>query len=199
MKIKRLTEKGFGLVEVLLGVTILAIVAQSMVLSRVMLARATVAKGDRSYASLKSLQILEEIKGQAEDAIYGAGVVDSFNEPTTEVANPLLTADKAVARPDDPLSGNRLTNGHWRYLRQVRVEPVTGNSSARQVTVKVWKYATNERPFLPGLLLSSRTVIYDPGAALHAGQEFSGGQEEVSGPKRQGLPENSHGLADYLP
>ncbi len=61
------------------------------------------------------------------------------------------------------MSGNQLANGHWRYLRQIQVNPVDTNPQARQVIVKIWKCASDTAPLVPGLLLNTTIGTVVPG------------------------------------
>jgi hypothetical protein len=161
---KRLDSKGLGMVEMCIGMLILTFFAQSVVLSRLVMARKTVSLEDHSYASMKGQQMFNELAALANgNPIYGGGLLDSYSDGPQY--NLVLTADKSVSKPDDPLSGNRLANGHWRYLRQVQVSPVDDNPQARQVIIKVWRCASDTSPMVPGLLLATTIGTVLPGTA----------------------------------
>ena len=112
----------------------------------------------------KALAMFNEMESQAAGQ-WGAGeVLDRYNDVVP--FNPVLTTDKALDRPGgnpaDPLSANRLTNGHWRYLRHVQVNPCRGNRRARQVVVRIWRCGSNARPEVGGALLATMAGIIGP-------------------------------------
>jgi hypothetical protein len=165
---KTLDAKGMGMVELLIGVLIFTLLAESVVMMRLVVARKTVRQADQNYASLKGLQMTNELEAQANgNPFYGGAVLDGFNDGVSFNLN--LTTDKSVNDPGDPLSGNRQTNGHWHYLRQVQVSPVDGNIWARQVVVKVWICASDGNSPSPGLLLATVSGMIIPGTALSKG------------------------------
>jgi hypothetical protein len=65
--------------------------------------------------------------------------------------------------PGDPLSGNRHANGRWRYLRQIKVNPVAIDPDARDVIIKIWQFASDDNPFVPGILLTTLEVTVKAG------------------------------------
>src|ERR1039458_9647879 len=76
---------------------------------------------------------------------YGAALLDSYSDANGSHANPILTTDKNLDKPEggdpgDPLSGNRHANGRWRYLRQIKVNPVAIDPDARDVIIKIWQF-----------------------------------------------------------
>ncbi len=165
---KTLDAKGIGMVELLFGILILTFLAESIVMMQMVLARKITRQMDQSYARLKGLQMMDELEAQANsNPFYGGAILDSFNDGVSFNLN--LTTDKSVSDPGDPLSGNRQANGHWRYLRQVQVSPVGGNTGARQVSVKVWICASDGNPPSPSLLLATVSGVIIPGLPLSKG------------------------------
>jgi hypothetical protein len=161
---KRLDAKGLGMVEMCIGLLILAFIAQSAVLARLVLARKIVSIEDHGFASIKAQQMFNELAAQANgNPYYGGGLLDSYSDGSQ--FNLVLTTDKLVQHPDDPLSGNQRANGHWRYLRQVQVNPVDTNPQARQVIIKIWICASDMAPLAPGLLLNTTLGTVTPGNA----------------------------------
>jgi hypothetical protein len=166
---KRLDSKGLGMVEMCIGMLILTFIAQSVVLARLVLARKTLSLEDHSYASMKAQQMFNELSAQANsNPVFGGGILDGYSDGP--LYNLVLTTDKAVSQPADPLSGNRQANGHWRYLRQVQVNPVDGNPQARQVVICIWKCASDSNPLVPGLLLTTTIGTVVPGAVPSCSQ-----------------------------
>ncbi len=159
---KSLDAKGLGLVELCVGIVVFTLFAESAVMMRLVLARKSIALMDRNYARLKGLQMMDELEAQANgNPSSGGSVLGSFNDGVS--FNLCLTTDKSVSDPGDPLSDNRRTNGHWRYLRQVQVNAVDGNPLARQVAVRLWLCASDGTPSSPGLLLATTSGMIVPG------------------------------------
>jgi hypothetical protein len=165
---KKLNAQGYGLVELCIAMLILTCIAESLVILRLVKVKKTVAFQDRGYAAMKALQMLEELKARANTLpVYGAHLLDGYHDG--EKVKPVLTTDPFVDKPGgdpgDPLSGNRKTNGHWRYLRRIRVQPVEEDPLARRVVIQVWKFASHSDPTVPGLLLATldeKVKAYSP-------------------------------------
>jgi prepilin-type N-terminal cleavage/methylation domain-containing protein len=156
---RKLNQQGYNLVELMIAVAILAALASSVILARSFMAKQTVITSDKSYATEKAIQMFEELKalvnGQEK---AGVNVLDNYSDGS--LYNKVLTTDKTVditpvgsGNPGDPLSGNRMTNGHWRYLRQVTVNRVA-DPYTRQVIIKIWLYDGDTDPNNPGPLLA---------------------------------------------
>ena len=156
---KRLNPQGYSLIEVMIAALILASLASAVIATRTFVAKQTVKNTDKSYGTQKAIQMFEElkalVKGQGSSSI---DVLDQYSDGTNY--NPVLTTDKTVdtglsgADPSNALSGNRQTNGHWRYLRQIEVDKVANDLYARQIFIRVWRYASDTDPNSPGDLLA---------------------------------------------
>ncbi len=162
---KRFGAEGLGMVELLFGMLILTFFAQSLTLTRLVMARKTLSQEQHAFAGLKALQMYNELTASANAAPWNGGqVLDSYNDGVDYKLN--LSADKAISDPGDPLSGNRLANGHWVYLRRIQVSPTPSAPQARQVTIQLWRCASDQVPLVPGLLLATVSGVITPGAAL---------------------------------
>lgn len=157
---KRLNQSGYNLVELIIAVGILATLASTVMVARTFMAKQTVRTNDKAYATQKAIQMFEELKALVNGGEkQGVNVLDQYSDGSA--FNNVLTTDKNVdvfpvanAKPDDPLSGNKNSNGHWRYLRQVQVNRVANDPFARQVIIKVWLFASDANPGQPGELLA---------------------------------------------
>jgi type II secretory pathway pseudopilin PulG len=159
---KRFDPKGTTLVEMCIVIVILGLLAQSLVLARLVLARKTIALQDSTFASMKALQMFNELLAQANGNQWlGTEILDSYSDGSQ--FNLVMTTDKSVSQPGNPLSQNCQTNGHWRYLRQVQVNPVVGTPQARQVVINVWRCASDSNPMVPGVLLTTIVGTVIPG------------------------------------
>src|SRR5580658_6864554 len=167
---KRLDSKGLvSLAQICIAMLILALFAQSIVLARLVLARRTIALEDSTFASLKALQMFNELLAQANGNQWlGAYILDGYSDGSQY--NLVLTTDKFVSRPGDPVSENFQNNGHWRYLRQVEVNLVAGNPQARQVVINIWRCASDGNPLVPGVLLTTVVGTVIPGASYSYSQ-----------------------------
>ena len=162
---KRLGADGLGMVEFIFGMLILTFFAQAAVLARLVMARKTLSQEQHIYANVKALQMYNELQATANvNPLAGGQVLDSYNDGATYSL--VLSVDRGISDPGDPLSGNRLANGPWVYLRQIEVGPAAGAPQARQVTIQVWKCADDQASLVPGLLLVTVSGVITPGAAL---------------------------------
>ena len=159
MRPQRLNQQGYNLVELMIAVGILAAIASSVIAARSFMAKQVVRSTDKAYATQKAIQMFEELKALVNGAEKtGINVLDSYSDGSQ--FNQVLTTDKTVdvssgtPDPSDPLSGNKLSNGHYRYLRQTQIINVANNPYARQVIIKVWRFASDQDPNSPGELLS---------------------------------------------
>lgn len=151
---KKLDPKGFSLVELCFAALILAIMAQTFMMARMVVAKKTLSLSDHNYAELKADQMFNELQAEANtNPYFGGMILDGFNDGTNY--NLVLTTDKAVTFPGSPLSGNQQAGGHWRFLRQVQVNPSFYPPGSRLVVINVWRCASDGNPLVPGLLLTS--------------------------------------------
>ena len=154
---RRFNSQGYTLVELSIAVLILAAMAGSVMMARTFVAKQTVNNQDQAYATQKAIQMFEELKALAAGNV---AVLDNYSDGSQ--FNTVLTTDKNVdtwppssGNAGNALSGNRKTNGHWRYLRQVAVNKVAYDSYVRQVIINVFLYASDTDPSQGGKLLAT--------------------------------------------
>lgn len=135
--LKKLDQRGLTLVELLVSMTILAMVALAVISARYFVAKRGVDVNDKAYAAEKAIQMMEEIKSVA---VGGTAVLDSYDDGSNTF-NPLLTTDKNVTNPGDPLSGNRTSPSGtgWRFLRNISIQHMSDDPTARQVYIRVFR------------------------------------------------------------
>ncbi|HTC20266.1 MAG TPA: hypothetical protein VK859_05415, partial [bacterium] len=157
---KKMNQAGYNLVEFMIAVGILAAMASSVIMARSFMAKQTVNNTDKAYATQKAVQMFEELRTLVNgNEKLGVSVLDDYSDGTAY--NTILTTDKTVdtglpaANPADPLSKNIKTDGNWRYLRQVQVNRQANDPNSRQVIIKVWRYASDQNPTEPGVLLAT--------------------------------------------
>ncbi len=150
-------QKGFSLVEMMMATSVLAVVmAGSMTLqSRVMVQ--TTSNNDRAFASEKATQMFEELRSFVQsNRETDISKLQNFSDGSGY--NTVLTTEKKVVdiatgeeardldNAADTLSGNTRLSGHWKYVRQIQVNPVPNDPNARYVSVKVWKADASLNP-----------------------------------------------------
>jgi hypothetical protein len=120
---------------------------------------------DRAFASRKADQMYNELQ-LAVNHDLDQGVSVLARHMFGGGASPVLTANKAVADPGDPRSGNLRVEGRWRYLRRFTFSDVGGQPLAQNVVIQVWRSAPGPDPLAPGVLLATRsgTMVPQPGS-----------------------------------
>jgi type II secretory pathway pseudopilin PulG len=132
-------EKGMTLVEVLVGIGILAVLIFASVSLTTSALTTTRANLDRQFATEKAISMLEELKSVAQNTSGGNIVVlDQYDDG-------VLTKDELTiqtgALPADPISGNMQGPLGWLYQRRVSIIRIGGQSNAgvRLVRVAVFR------------------------------------------------------------
>src|ERR1700730_9104977 len=112
-------EKGLTLVEVLVGIGILAVLIFASVSLTTSALTTTRGNLDRQFATEKAISMLEELKSVAQNT-SGVNIVvlDQYDDG-------ILTKDELTiqtgALPGDPISGNMQGPLGWLYQRRVSV------------------------------------------------------------------------------
>ena len=161
----RLKEKGHTLVEMCIAMVIMALTAQMLAMTILVMARAVKQNEERRFASIKGLQMFNELQVVANRNPGMCGwILDPYSDGTK--FSTVLTTDKLVTAPDDPLSGNTKINGHWRYLKMVQVSHVSPNNyQDRQVAIIVTRCEDDGNTPTAGLLLSTTIGTVSPGTS----------------------------------
>ncbi len=129
------------LVEVLVGIGILAVLIFASVSLTTSALHMTRMNLDRQFATEKAISILEELKSVAQNSAASNGsivVLDQYDDGTN--TRDELTIQTG-ALPADPISGNMAGPHGWLYQRRVSVIRIGGQSSAgvRLVRVAVFR------------------------------------------------------------
>lgn len=136
-------DDGLTLVEIMIGMIILAIIAISIATSLMNTGRFSRQISDRTFATQKCVQMMEELRAYVASSTstlitsldsYDDGV-DASNNP---ICNPILTTNKAVTNASDPTSGNN----HGKFCRNVMISPVPNDASSRRVYIHVYNANT---------------------------------------------------------
>lgn len=147
--LKSLDSAGVTLVELVIALVIIALTAQAAVMLMTVTTKQSLSAKDKVFAQSKSDQIFNELQSYAQMG----RIISDYNDGSNYSL--ILTADKSVSNPGDPLSGNIQNNGHWRYLRQVQVAPVTINTPFQNmVIVDVLRCESDGTTLTPGVLLA---------------------------------------------
>ncbi len=134
-----LHQKGISLVEIIIAMTIMAMVMLSVARGFMFMNRATVQSKEKSFASQKAIQMMEELRGLiANKSDTSIGVLDDYDDGA--VYNTILTTKREVTSAGDVLSGNN----KGKFVRRVNVIMLPNEPLARQVFVRVYR-ASNKQ------------------------------------------------------
>lgn len=132
-----MTKRGMTLIEVLIAAMILATVLTGMAMFQTVALKQSSKEKDRAFAMQKGLQIMEEVLAfqvtVGTDPTLG---VDTLSDGENYQFR--LTIDPRVSDPKMALSGNAADRDGYRFVRQISVDPVPNEKSARRVTVQVF-------------------------------------------------------------
>ncbi len=134
--VRRLGEKGFSLVEVLITMTLLALVMMAVSKSIFFMSNQQVRTSDQAFAVQKAIQMMEELRGLISNEQIG--VLDDYDDGTSY--KDILSTRLDVTTPGNPVSGN----GRRRYKRKVTVMQIPNEPLARRVYVRVYLASTME-------------------------------------------------------
>jgi hypothetical protein len=138
------SEKGTSLMETVVALAIFSVVMLSTALYISTALTTTRSNYDRTYATQKALQMMNELSAYVEaGSEQGTAVLDSFDNGT--VAVPVLTTLSNITDPAAESSGNINLGDRWKYSRLItvrRIPDAPNSKDVRFVTVKV--YLTNE-------------------------------------------------------
>lgn len=131
-------RRGFTIAEVLISAALMATVLVGMALFQTATLKVNGKEKDRAFAIQKSIQMMEEILAyQVTSGTKGTENIDTLAQSDTDYSFK-LTIDPRVTDPKTSLSGNREEASGYRFVRQIRVEPISNEKGARRVTVAVW-------------------------------------------------------------
>lgn len=131
-------NKGLTFVEMLIAITIIAVVSVSILQLNYFMSRHSVRANEKIFATQKAIQMMEELRslvsGSEQTEIV---ILDNYDDGT--LYETVLTTDKDTTDPAAPLSGNKSFGGEWKYLRRIEVLKVPEEPFARKVFVRVYK------------------------------------------------------------
>lgn len=143
-------QAGATLLEVLISAAIFVVVAVAIAMGLLRNIQNTQAAKDKAFAAGKVIQMMEELRSLTVRSGAVAGVLDDYDDGSA-VDNPILTTNKDVTDPADPLSGN----ARRRYARQVSVIHLANQPLIRRVTVRVFLASASG----PQLLAETYSVL----------------------------------------
>ncbi len=169
---------GFGLLEVLIAVALMALAAMAGVTYITRETQRSDWLGDKAFARQRALSILAELRAFVEG---GEGEVaadlDGFDDGLGY--EPALTIQPDPANPGSyipagsAISGNTRDSGTWRWLRQISVRPFPGAATRdlRICTVKVFRMRHGD--LVPGERMAEiSSVIRTSGDAFPTTQVY---------------------------
>ncbi len=153
---RRLAQKGFTLLEVMLASSIMTVVIAGAVSVQNYTQQRNTSNNDKAFASQKAMQMFEELRAYVQaNRETDISKLQNFSDGSS--FNHVLTTEKkdkssgvgviavGIENPGDALSGNtRLDRGNggagslWKYVRQIQVKPIPNDLNARYVTISVW-------------------------------------------------------------
>lgn len=145
-RLPRLNDAGVTLVELLIAVAIMAVMAASLISVRMFMAKQTLRIKDQAFAGQKALQIMEELRSVVNEKEQASIIaLDDYNDgdpgngDARNRVSPVLTSNKGVTDPGNPLSGNVSFGPDWKYVRNIEVAPdPNGNTYGRYVRVRIY-------------------------------------------------------------
>jgi type II secretory pathway pseudopilin PulG len=172
MKRVKKNERGITLAETLVAMAIFSFIMLSTAVYISTAFTTSQDTEDRTFATEKALQIINELRAYAQRGEAGSKILDTFDDGTT--LNPLLTTKSSYIdpvsgkveeiEPGDKQSGNiDLGEGQWKFKRLVtvrRFSDAPDNKDIRYVTVRLYRYNhyTPENPYQ--VLAEVSSVIY---------------------------------------
>ncbi|MBI2923255.1 MAG: prepilin-type N-terminal cleavage/methylation domain-containing protein [Planctomycetes bacterium] len=161
------SNRGFTLIEVMIAISILAVIIVVSLSSLVTVQKQTIDNTDKSFAVQKAISLLSELRGVVEStAGASASLLDGYDDGVG--TSPMLSINPAAVNPDDTVSGNYQFNGVWAFQRRVTVRRFQSLDArdVRVVTVRVFRAspASNTETLLADVTSVIRTVgdIYPP-------------------------------------
>ncbi len=124
-------DRGFSLVEVVVTMSILLFVGLAIMNNFQSLSKAKSGDFDKTFASEKVIQMIEELRGVASTS-KSVDPLDAYNDGN--VQNLVLTTLAGVTDPGHPLSGN----SNQFYTRNILITTVPNEPDVRKVSARVY-------------------------------------------------------------
>lgn len=154
MKKNRLKKQGFTLVEAMMGMTITGIVLVGVISSQMGNYKAVEKNKDVIFAQNKATQMIEELRSVVRKGRSNVNSLDIYDNKGS--ASPILTTDDIEgsttdAKAANQISGNKIQNGKWRFVRDVKISKNSDLAKSRTVVVSVYYADANGNPVQPPL------------------------------------------------
>ncbi|MEO0478249.1 MAG: prepilin-type N-terminal cleavage/methylation domain-containing protein [Planctomycetota bacterium] len=166
-------DRGFTLVEMMMGTVVFVIAAVVMGNHLTSSYRETNEQRDRVFAYTKAQAILSEIHSLVDRGDVEAAVdLDQYDDGVLRRPSLTINEDDGTLLPaDHPVSGNTMRDGQWVWARSISVRPFSGlnNRNMRYVTIRIFKRSQNgsEREFA-----SLSSVVNSVASSFPATQVF---------------------------
>lgn len=172
-------KSGLTIVEVLVSFVIIFIILTIAIGVQTNIGIVNRSAKDRAFAGQKAVQMMEELKSlsqageTADDNLdkrsNGANLYSAIltTEKLKKDQNDFVDSTITSDLPSSSTSGNYIYNGNWKFLRNVTVARIPGDSKARKVTIKVYATDSGLKPLEPALaqLSSILKTIANPNTA----------------------------------
>jgi Tfp pilus assembly protein PilE len=151
-------RKGMTLVEVLLAAAILATVLLGMAMFQTVTLKVSSKEKDRAFAIQKAVQMMEEVLAyQVTSGTKAEQGIDTLAQGDNDYSF-VMTIDPKVTDPKMALSGNvDIGGGAYKFVRQIRVEPLSNEKGARRVTISVFK---GDGKSTPGIIAGTSPMAF---------------------------------------
>jgi len=167
------SARGFGIVELAIGIVVIAVGAVALVNHLAMFHRSTAGQQDRLFAYQKAQTILSEVQSYVDRGAVTAAVgLDALDDGVVNKSTLTITTQNgSLVAPDHAASGNVKLNGDWLWWRRISVRPFAGldNRNVRYVTVRVYK---RDRGGTDRLQATVSSVVTSLGSAFPTTQAF---------------------------
>ncbi|MDF1699806.1 MAG: prepilin-type N-terminal cleavage/methylation domain-containing protein, partial [Planctomycetota bacterium] len=175
---RRTNDRGFGLLEVLIAVTLLSIAAMASIAFILRDTQHGEWVRDKAFARQKAMAILAELRafvegGEGEVAADLDGFDDGVGHEPSLTIQPDPSDPGAFLPPGNVVSGNIRDRGVWRWFRHISVRPFPGIATRdlRICTVKIYRMRAGD--IMPGELMADvSSVIRTVGDAFPTTQVY---------------------------
>ncbi|OQA89741.1 MAG: hypothetical protein BWY26_01638 [Elusimicrobia bacterium ADurb.Bin231] len=156
-------NRGFTLIEVIITVTILALLVIPIISIHSYMSRHSVVIKEKIFTTQKALQMMEELRGLvAGTEKKQIDVLDDYDDGVVFKNN--LTTDRNVVSPDASPSDNVFTDGKWKYVRRISVIKMPEEPFSRKVYIRVYKNTGQNPEKLAETVSVLKTIVmtYSP-------------------------------------
>ncbi|MDD4004041.1 MAG: prepilin-type N-terminal cleavage/methylation domain-containing protein [Elusimicrobiaceae bacterium] len=150
-------KRGLTLIEIMLATLIMGLVVVGLLNVQYLLSHKSGEQNEYAFANQKAMQMLEELRSLvAGSEDNDVAVLDDYDNGTSYSS--ILTTDRSVSDPANPLSGNVRKNNAWKYIRRINVLKMPEEAYSRKVFVRVYKNSVSN-PGSPEVKLAETMTV----------------------------------------